>query len=383
MVENDLTRNYTVYQPFDEEHGAFDAPYTTIAKEKESQPSLSQDGKGDLYLTYSNPSGTQLAYSSDGGANWTGPTTITSIENGTPNLASAVGSSGQGWAAWTKEESIYAQQFDASDAAVATAPTAIATAQTSGTTTGANITIPAGTVGESDKATISGAHASSATGTVTYTLYSASSCVASSKVFGSTSAVAGGVAGSSAAVTTALSPGTYYWQAAYSGDSTNNPSTSACGSEVLTVSAPTPSSEFKVEAIVTNSNGTITITIVVTQSGEATLEVTISTTTLAHSAAVDAKSKKCKHGQIKLKGKCVSATTVVGKTSGKATAGVPLKLTVHLSNKIKKLLKKGKTVHLAGSWLPVGAGRQAHDAHLQPGRQGRQAQAQEVARLDR
>ncbi len=112
---------------------------------------------------------------------------------------------------------------------------------------------------------------------------------------------------------------------------------------------PPPSSEFKVEAIVTSSGGTITITIVVTQPGEASLTVTISTSTLAHSAAVDAKAKKCKHGQIKLKGKCVSATTVVGKTSANATAGVPLKLTVNLSSKIKALLKKGKTVHLTGT----------------------------------
>lgn len=86
-----------------------------------------------------------------------------------------------------------------------------------------------------------------------------------------------------------------------------------------------------------------------TQPGEATLTVTISTSTLAHSAAVDAKAKKCKHGQIKLKGKCVAANTVVGKTSANATAGVPLKLTVNLSSKIKSLLKKGKTVHLTGT----------------------------------
>ncbi|HEV3322505.1 MAG TPA: hypothetical protein VG147_10005 [Solirubrobacteraceae bacterium] len=112
---------------------------------------------------------------------------------------------------------------------------------------------------------------------------------------------------------------------------------------------PAPSSEFKVEAIVSSSGGTVTITIVVTQPGEASLTVTISTSTLANSAAVDAKAKKCKHGQIKLKGKCVPANTVVGKTSAKATAGVPLKLTVNLSSKIKALLKKGKTVHLTGT----------------------------------
>ena len=77
--------------------------------------------------------------------------------------------------------------------------------------------------------------------------------------------------------------------------------------------------------------------------------MTISTPALAHSAAVEAKAKKpkrCRHGQIRLKGRCVPASTVVGRTSAEATAGVPLKLTVHLSSKVKALLKKGKTVHL-------------------------------------
>ncbi len=234
---------------------------------------------------------------------------------------------------------------------LAEAPTAIATTQTSGTTSGPSITIPDGTVGEYDKATITGANAASATGTVAYGLYSSSSCAASSLVLSSASTVTAGVAGPSASLAVALKPGTYYWQAAYSGNTTNAASASSCGSEVLTVGSslpPAPSSEFKVEAIVSSSGGTVTITIVVTQSGKATLEVTISTTTLAHSAAVEAKAKKCKHGQIKLKGKCVPANTVVGKTSDNATAGVPLKLTVHLSNKIKALLKKGKTVHLTG-----------------------------------
>ena len=353
VAENDTTRSYTVYQKFNQSTEEFEPAYSTIATtDMEGQPSLSQDGLGGIYLVdeANNDEGIVLAYSSNGGSNWTGPTQIESGPlGGTEALTSAVGSTGQGWAVWRHEESVYAQQFDASDAAVAPAPTSITTAQTSGTTSGASITIPAGTVGESDKATIAGANAGAATGTVTYVLYSSSSCT-SAPVFTGTSSVSGGAAGP-VTVSGALAQGTYYWKATYSGDSRNDPSTSACGSEVLTVSppvSPPPSSEFKVKAIVTSSNGTITITIVVTQSGEATLEVTISTTTLASSAAVDAKSKKCKHGKIKLKGKCVSATTVVGKTSGKATAGVPLKLTVHLSNKIKRLLQKGKTVHLAG-----------------------------------
>jgi hypothetical protein len=42
---------------------------------------------------------------------------------------------------------------------------------------------------------------------------------------------------SSDPVPTQLAPDTYYWTVSYSGDSANQPTTSACGSEVLTVAA--------------------------------------------------------------------------------------------------------------------------------------------------
>ncbi len=86
-----------------------------------------------------------------------------------------------------------------------------------------------------------------------------------------------------------------------------------------------------------------------TQSGLATLVVTVPTASIASSTAVAAKSKRCKHGQVKIKGKCRPATTVTGKVTAHGTAGVPLKLTVNLSSKVKALLKKGKTVHLTAT----------------------------------
>jgi hypothetical protein len=113
--------------------------------------------------------------------------------------------------------------------------TALTTVQTSGSSTSADLTIPAGTIGETDHATISGTNASSATGTVVYALYSKSSCAASSLVTDSTVSVSGGAAGASAPVTANLTTGTYYWQAFYSGNSANDASASTCGSEVLTV----------------------------------------------------------------------------------------------------------------------------------------------------
>ena len=112
---------------------------------------------------------------------------------------------------------------------------------------------------------------------------------------------------------------------------------------------PTPNSGYAIQSIVSNSNGTVTITFVPNQSGEATLVVTVPTASIASTSAVAAKSKKCKHGQVKIKGKCRPPTTEAGKTSASGTAGVPLKLTVNLSSKIKALLKNGKTVHLTAT----------------------------------
>lgn len=112
--------------------------------------------------------------------------------------------------------------------------------------------------------------------------------------------------------------------------------------------APSPTSGYKVQSIHVNSNGTITITFVPIQSGTATLEVTVPTGTIARKEAIAAKkkAKKCKKGQVKIKGKCRPATTVSGKLSATGVAGVPLTLTVKPSSKVTKALKKGKTVIL-------------------------------------
>jgi hypothetical protein len=110
-----------------------------------------------------------------------------------------------------------------------------------------------------------------------------------------------------------------------------------------------PNSNYTIASIVVNSNGTVTITFTPTQSGLATLVVTVPTASIASTSAVAAKSSKCKHGQVKIKGKCRPATTVTGKVSAHGTAGVPLKLKVFLSSKVKTLLKDGKNVHLTAT----------------------------------
>jgi hypothetical protein len=99
------------------------------------------------------------------------------------------------------------------------------------------ITVTSGTA-VTDSATLKGADVSTATGTVSYSVFSDSACSVSAGSGGTVDVTAGSVPSST--TVTLTTPGTYYWQASYSGDADNAPSTSTCGSEVEIVNAPTP-----------------------------------------------------------------------------------------------------------------------------------------------
>jgi hypothetical protein len=121
--------------------------------------------------------------------------------------------------------------------------TAVATSLSDGTNSGTSLTEPAGTP-VTESAVMSGDNAGTATGTVTYTVYSDAACTMPVPGESSTQTVTAGTAPASAPVTLDI-PGTYYWQAAYSGDSANAAAESACGpdGEVEIVSAgSTPTS---------------------------------------------------------------------------------------------------------------------------------------------
>jgi hypothetical protein len=100
---------------------------------------------------------------------------------------------------------------------------------------GATISAPINTP-VTDLATLTGA-TPDAGGTVTYNVYYDSACVLLAASGGTVSVTNGVVQASSPVSLT--SPGDYYWQANYSGDSANPPSTSSCGvgGEVETVTA--------------------------------------------------------------------------------------------------------------------------------------------------
>jgi hypothetical protein len=121
----------------------------------------------------------------------------------------------------------------------ATAPTTLSTSLSGGGTSGTSITVPSGTA-VTDTATLSGTNAASASGTVTYNVYSDSSCSTLVNAGTPEPITTAGTLPASAAVTLSTA-GTFYWQASYSGDTSNGASTSTCGTagEVETVTGTT------------------------------------------------------------------------------------------------------------------------------------------------
>ncbi len=114
--------------------------------------------------------------------------------------------------------------------------TTVSTALTGGTQTGPSISVVQGT-SVTDKATIGGGGSAVATGKVSYSVYGDAACAQLAAAAG-TASVSGGNAGPSTALS-GLAPGKYYWQAKYGGDANNQAANSTCGSEILTVLAPT------------------------------------------------------------------------------------------------------------------------------------------------
>lgn len=127
--------------------------------------------------------------------------------------------------------------------------------------------------------------------------------------------------------------------------SASNGEPASAAQVIWTPAPPTPNSTYTIQSIKANSDGTLTIVFVPSQDGTATVEVTVPTGTISRNASI-AKKKKCKKNQVRIKGKCRPKTTVSGKVTAAGKAGVPLKITVKPSRKVKKALAKGKKVQL-------------------------------------
>ncbi len=98
---------------------------------------------------------------------------------------------------------------------------------------------------------------SNASGTVAYTVYTNNSCSAGAQSAGTTTVVNAAVPNSNSIQFN--TPGTFYWQARYSGDSLNAAATSTCGSEVLNILATsTPTGRIIVDKVTVPAGATTT-----------------------------------------------------------------------------------------------------------------------------
>ena len=188
-----------------------------------------------MYATFLGQGGVggpiRLAYSADGGNTWTVNTLNPNSDLGAGDVTSNVNATGQGWAAWTDNGSVYAQSFQAADAIprIVSAPGAAANRNldfTDGGRDSRRVDRGDGRHRWRDRSSddqrrerrLSRAGLSTTASTPIPT------CTATSKVLESTAAVTAGKAAASAPITAALAAGNYYWQATYSGDANNQPS---------------------------------------------------------------------------------------------------------------------------------------------------------------
>jgi hypothetical protein len=196
-------------------------------------------GTGFVAITFTVPpsvvAGAQyaiVAYTADsneGAYEWGGSTPNPSTGN--------VYAAGEPWASINSPPSTWTAEtergfvFDLGFKTYVTRPSTTLTTSLSGEgKEGEKITVKQGAQ-VTDRATLSGENASTATGTATYNVYGDSGCT---KLLGTvSSAVSGGK--SETSPLTFVEAGTYYWRVSYSGDENNQGSEDTCGAEVLTV----------------------------------------------------------------------------------------------------------------------------------------------------
>jgi lysophospholipase L1-like esterase len=139
------------------------------------------------------------------------------------------------WRATYSGDAIDEGSTSACDSEIAEVTPAVTTSLSGEGQSGEGLEVLEGT-GVKDEATLHGEHASKATGTVKYNVYSDSKCKELVKEAGEVTVTSGSIPASSEE---ALSPGTYYWQVSYSGDAENPAAKSVCGAEVVIVETAT------------------------------------------------------------------------------------------------------------------------------------------------
>jgi hypothetical protein len=236
------------------------------------------------------------------------------------------------------------------------APT-VATVLSGGGQVGTHITVPTGTA-VTDNATITAPAGQPISGRLSYEVYSSSSCSPFSQIKGAGGGLTTGSGPASAALT--LPAGTYYFQAAYSGNGTLGPAVSPCGSEVLTVVTPTPpppNSQFiPVGNPQFNSRtGQIVVIAQFPAPGTATTTAVVqqgATVARASDALAEAArhSKRCKRGFVRKGRRCVNnAPVTYGTTILTIPAPGTYSIVINPSALVLRALKQGKKLNVLTS----------------------------------
>jgi predicted nucleic acid-binding Zn ribbon protein len=134
-------------------------------------------------------------------------------------------------ATYSGDSNNHSSKSGCKEEAVVKAATSLESSLSGGGQSHGKISVLEGTA-VTDHATLGGADASKAGGTVTYDVYSEKECKTLVTEAGKVTVTSGSVP---ASTEEKLKPGTYYWQATYSGDANNLGSSDTCGSEILTV----------------------------------------------------------------------------------------------------------------------------------------------------
>jgi len=231
----------------------------------------------------------------------------------------------------------------------------VATSLSGGGQVGANLTVAPGTP-VTDTATVS-AGGQTVYGQIEYKVYSNASCT--------TEVASGGVVttltgiGPSSQPVTLSTPGTYYFQASFTGTKVHVTGKSACGSEVVTVvPPPPPNNQFNSvgNPQVNTKNGQVVVIGQFPAPGTATATgvvqqgATLARVEQATALAARHRSHRCNRGFVKKGRRCVSNAPVV---YGTAVLAIPAAGTYSLvitpTPVALKALKAGKTLNVVVS----------------------------------
>jgi hypothetical protein len=212
-----------------------------------------------------------------------------------------------------------------------------------------------------DHATLTGANAATATGTVEYVLYSDPNCQRLVEALGTKSVVAGAVQPSNASSARLPTNATYYWIARYSGDARNSEAVSPCGSETMTFGTPrvvgrgggaSAGSQFSFvgRPRVNERTGQVLLTVQLPAAGVASADAVVTqgaslARTASARAAAAKRAKRCRHGFVRRHGRCTSASSVAfGVASLIAPSAGRYTLKISPAARVLAALRKGRSV---------------------------------------